>query len=126
MAFLPDGYRLASACDSTVRLWDVGTHNNIQTLYTKNLIRDGSFLQRAFRMLELKHLGHSQPSSASLLIHVREEWVFWGEDNILWLPFEYRPSHWAIKNNILALGHKSGRVTFIEFNPNYMPVGETQ
>ena len=30
-----------------------------------------------------------------------------------------------MKNNILALGHESGRVTFIEFDPDHMPVGET-
>ena len=34
--------------------------------------------------------------------------------------FEYRPRNWDIKNNILVLGHESGRVTFIEFNPNLM------
>ena len=60
-----------------------------------------------------------------LLLRVRDEWVFWGEDNIFGLPCDHRPYRWAIKNDILALGYKSGRVTFIGFDPNHMPVGKT-
>jgi hypothetical protein len=31
----------------------------------------------------------------------------------LWLPSEYRPICFAIKDGVLALGHASGRVSFI-------------
>ena len=78
-----------------------------------------------FKTQELSNLGysHSQQSpSTLLLLHVKDEWVFWKEDNILWLPLDYRPKCCAIKSNILALGHESGRVTLIEFNPDHMPV----
>ena len=33
----------------------------------------------------------------------------WKMDNILWLPFDYRPTCSVDQNNILALGHASGR-----------------
>jgi hypothetical protein len=36
-------------------------------------------------------------------------------ENCLWLPSNYRATCSAFQNNILVLGHASGRVTFIEF-----------
>ena len=84
---------------------------------------DESLLQTAFGMLEQNHHRRSQPfelPSALLLLQVRDEWVFWRGDNILWLPVEYRPRCWAVNNNFLALGHESGRVTFIEFDPDHI------
>ena len=41
--------------------------------------------------------------------------------NILWLPSDYRATCVAVRGNVLILGHASGRVSFLEFNPAYLP-----
>ena len=46
-------------------------------------------------------------------------------ENILWLPADYRPKCLAVRDNILAMGHVSGRVTFVEFDVAKIPRGVT-
>ena len=43
------------------------------------------------------------------------DWVTRDGQNLLWLPPDYRPRRLAVLNNMLALGHTSGRVAFLEF-----------
>ena len=49
-------------------------------------------------------------------IFVDKDWVAQGITNILWLPPDYRATCAAIWNNVLAIGHKSGRVSVLGFN----------
>jgi hypothetical protein len=48
-------------------------------------------------------------------LSVSNDWVAEGRTNILWLPPEYRATCIAIWNRIVALGHSSGRISFLEF-----------
>ena len=45
-------------------------------------------------------------------IRVYGDWVTQDGQNLLWLSPDYRA---AIFNNMVVLGHRSGRVTFLEF-----------
>jgi hypothetical protein len=44
-------------------------------------------------------------------------------ENILWIPADHRPTSFAVRDNILVMGHTSGRVTFIEFGLAKIPLG---
>ena len=47
-------------------------------------------------------------------ISVKQQWVSWGMEYILWLPPEYRPTFVAVHGAIIAFGYKSGLVSFME------------
>ncbi|KAJ5110009.1 hypothetical protein N7532_002654 [Penicillium argentinense] len=66
----------------------------------------------------------SSPDNTEICVEgENDEWVTFRGHSILWLPPEYRPFRrgsdsvvWATYKNILAMGHKSGQVTFIKFD----------
>jgi hypothetical protein len=51
-------------------------------------------------------------------------WITWNDHNVLWLPPEFRPTCHEFKTNVLAMGHYSGRVSIIEFDPDLRPISE--
>ena len=124
VAFSSDGHCYASTSIERARFCNIKTVIDTQ-VRTTGVIYAWQFLQITLRMAMLGLLRSSQSqqlSSTSLLLHVGEKWIFWRGDRMVWLPSEYRPRSLATQNNILALGHESGRVTF---DPNHMPVEET-
>jgi WD40 repeat protein len=94
VSFSPDGQLLASASyDKTIKLWDPTTGELRQTLE-----------------------GHSHwlRSKTNAEVSILEnEWICLQGVRIVWLPPEYRPCCSALKGGILAIGHVSGRVSFI-------------
>jgi len=115
IVFSPDGKLVASAYGKTLGLWDVTQKTIIAEIHTGRQIKglafpDATKLDTSRAMLTLA----SHPIRETL--YVIGEWVTWGRKKVLFLPWDYRPCCSAIHNNILVMGHQSGRITFMCFD----------
>lgn len=94
LAFSPNNQLLASSSyDKTTKLWNPATAELHQTLE-----------------------GHSGWVWSGTKIEVsifESQWICLQRERILWLPPDYRPICFALNDGILALGHASGKVSFI-------------
>jgi hypothetical protein len=83
--------------------------------------REGPYLETDRGILTIQSLYTSAfplQSQPLCQVFVKRDWVARNMEDFLFLPSDYRATCSAIRSNILVLGHMSGRVTFIEFNPS--------
>ena len=125
VAFSPNSQLLASGSnDNTVRLWDPATGALMGILNTKGCVmelkfsQDGSYLSTSLGSFTIQSsCGNPTLCSPGMgwEVSLQDEWIAVDGNQVLWLPPEARCSCSATKSNTLALGHKSGRVSFIGF-----------
>ncbi|KAL4756623.1 WD40 repeat domain-containing protein [Aspergillus foveolatus] len=126
MTFLPDGRLLASGSnDKKVRLWDTATGSLQQTLSTREIVtephfsQDGSYINTNLGQLNIharcgEYISSLSKANPEILVDERN-WIVLNGRHVLWLPPEARVSYSAVKSDIFALAHASGRVFFIGF-----------
>ena len=117
---------MASASwDKTVRLWNTATGAARGTFTFDILIQNlsfsasGQYLKTDRGVLDISsfHTGVSFfPSNYLRGLFVSSNWVAEDKENILWLPPDYRATCVTVWNGIVALGHSSGGISFLEFN----------
>ncbi|KAK9853443.1 uncharacterized protein MYU51_006555 [Penicillium brevicompactum] len=116
--FSQDSRLLVSlSTDNTIRLWhtDTGVLRHIWfitiPLLRPNLTQDSSCLN--FNSSS-RHQDHTRNPLQLGLID-KGHWVTLKKQKILWLPPESRAASFAIHETLLALGHDSGRISFMDF-----------
>ncbi|KAI9856661.1 MAG: hypothetical protein M1813_008808 [Trichoglossum hirsutum] len=122
VVFSRDGKLVASASnDETVRVWNAGTGATIhifKNCFTSTLAfsKDSLYLRtdQGSHIIDSNLQAAKQNYNSSLFI--KDNWIFFGNTKLLWLPPEYRPSCSAFWNKLVVLGLPSGIVKVIEFN----------
>jgi WD40 repeat protein len=133
LVFSQDEKLLTALTEDRIWIWSLETKRLIQKLDRQEVAlqqplfdlvseseRDRDMLTHNFPSLCLESLDRSQFEPA---LYVKEHWVTWRKEEVLWLPPEYRTQCFRARDNILAMGHESGRVTFIEFDLDRIPLG---
>ncbi|KAH6696713.1 WD40-repeat-containing domain protein [Leptodontidium sp. MPI-SDFR-AT-0119] len=106
VAFSPDGTQIVSGSrDETVRLWDAATGQQVRPA----LAGPTNWASSVASSLTFSPDGKHIPT-----LHVINYWLAEGTASFLWLPTGYRATSIAVWGRIIVLGHKSGRISFLQ------------
>lgn len=130
LAFFPDRRLLASASyDKTIKIWDMINFTQLQSLNTSeirshlNFSNDGSYLESDLCHFAIAMcLGRSQSHSRLRnLMSICAHWILWGGERLVLLHLGMRPQCHVIRDNVIAIGYRSGRVTIVTLDVDSLP-----
>ncbi|KAJ5608772.1 hypothetical protein N7528_009339 [Penicillium herquei] len=120
LAFSPGSAFLASATRD-VQLWDMRTGKLIgerQLQGSRHSLRfssDGTTISTDTGRVDVRSFFPTQELSSRGNILV-DDWIVLGMRRVLYLPHDYRSDHVAVTDNMVIMGHESGRVSFIRLD----------
>ncbi|OCK76170.1 hypothetical protein K432DRAFT_153346, partial [Lepidopterella palustris CBS 459.81] len=121
------GQLVASASDdNTVRVWEAATGSCRSVLegHTGN-VSAVAFSPDSQRLhadrgdipLPLPSApSPSLPRNKFSNISIQAQWISLDQQQLLWLPFKYRPTYSTVYKNLICLGHSSGSITLLKLN----------
>ena len=133
IAFSHDGRRVAcliGEARETIQIWDAEQYIHLRSLrdirgdsvhkYQERQISfsaDGTYIDTEFGRIQLGQSSTSFLTELSPIIKrwaVKDNWLIRDGQKMLWLPHDFRPTCTAIHEDLFALGHESGNVTFFQ------------
>jgi WD40 repeat protein len=107
VAFSLDGKQVLSRSrDNTVRLWDAVTGASLQTLEAN---------MKSVKLVDFFPPDDPPDDSMAHTLYLSNNWVVEAGSNLLWLPPAYRAHCEAVWNEVIVLGHTSGRISILKF-----------
>ncbi|KAH9225095.1 hypothetical protein K456DRAFT_1945779, partial [Colletotrichum gloeosporioides 23] len=119
VAFSHNSTLMASASwDNTVRIWhaDTGECTQAVNIGGATIAMDKASLRQSVWKIISEH--DTTRLRIDIGISLDGSWITWHDQNLLWLPVEFRPACSALQGPTLAIGCHSGRVTVLRLaNP---------
>jgi WD40 repeat protein len=128
LALSPDGKVLALASNGhPIRLWDVesrevlqdlGRHNNYTVTLSSSAA--GTRIDDFTSCDVAEHTACSHETTpgqtqATTILEIKNQWLRYLGQDVLWLPQEFRGSSWSAFGHQIAIGQSSGPVSFFQY-----------
>lgn len=120
-------FLVSGTLSQTIRLWDRDTEkllyasNGNSTHYQNGtgqlrFSTDGNYLEADFGSFRFGSTGGTRETDPLLRrkdMILGDQWLYIGQERVLWLPVEYRPKVSAYHNGTIAIGNVSGLVSIL-------------